>query len=155
EGVVAASDVVLVPTIPTVLSLRAVARMIKWADHAEARSDMAVFFSMVDRRKALHRRACEWGTRTRDFFMSGRIPYASMVEQTTVRRTPLAAFAARDAATVAFADVWAELAVRIKQREERGDMAPGDRWVLMLRAVESLIERVERFEEPETGASAP
>src|SRR4029450_11580025 len=60
EGIFAAADAILVPTIPTVLSLRTVARLIKWAGRSGAQSTLAAFFSMVDRRKALHRRACEW-----------------------------------------------------------------------------------------------
>src|SRR5262249_31056340 len=57
ESVFAAADLVLVPTIPTVLSLRALARIIKWADRCDVVPVLATFLSMVDRRKALHRRA--------------------------------------------------------------------------------------------------
>src|SRR5262245_45360822 len=57
QGIFASADAVLVPTIPAVLSLRMVARLIKWADRSDSRADLAAFFSMVDRRKRLHRRA--------------------------------------------------------------------------------------------------
>ena len=60
EGVLAAADVMLVPTIPTVLSLRMIVRLIKCADRCGSPAELAAFFSMVDRRKVLHRRACEW-----------------------------------------------------------------------------------------------
>jgi hypothetical protein len=50
QSIFAAADAVLVPTIPTVLSLRMVARLIKWADRSDSRSELAAFFSMVDRR---------------------------------------------------------------------------------------------------------
>ena len=65
EGIFAAADAVLVPTIPTVLSLRTVAQLIKWADRSDSPSELAAFFSMVDRRKALHRRACDWSANPR------------------------------------------------------------------------------------------
>ena len=101
EGIFGAADAVLVPTIPTVLSLRTLARMIKWADRSDSSLELAAFFSMVDRRKTLHRRACEWAHP--EVFLAGQIPYASVVEEMAARRMPLASFAPRDPATIAFA----------------------------------------------------
>ena len=71
EGIFAAADAVLVPTIPTVLSLRTVARLIKRADRAESSVELDVFFNMVDRRKTLHRRACEWSRQHPELFLAG------------------------------------------------------------------------------------
>ena len=90
EGVLAAADVMLVPTIPTVLSLRTIVRLIKCANRCDSPVELAAFFSMVDRRKVLHRRACEWSVAHHELFLSGQIPYASVVEQMAVRRLPLA-----------------------------------------------------------------
>jgi chromosome partitioning protein len=141
EGIFAAADAVLVPTIPTVLSLRSVARMIKWADRSDSSLELAAFFSMVDRRKTLHRRACEWSAAHPEVFLAGQIPYASVVEEMTVRRMPVAAFAPRDPATVAFAAVWTEFQARLQQR--KGHPRPTDRWEPLLRDIESLILRLE------------
>jgi chromosome partitioning protein len=142
EGVFAAADAILVPTIPTVLSLRTVARLIKWADRSDAQSKLAAFFSMVDRRKTLHRRACEWSAAHPEVFLSGQIPYASVVEQMAVRRMPLAVFVARDSATMAFAEIWAELQRRL-QEGGRASLGRRDGWVHMLQAIESLIAQLE------------
>jgi cellulose biosynthesis protein BcsQ len=153
EGVFAAADAVLVPTIPTVLSLRTMARVIRWADRSGSPSELAAFFSMVDRRKALHRRACAWSADHPEVFLTGQIPYASVVEQMTVRRMPLPVFAARDSATTAFAGIWAELQARLEQRGE-GAPRPRDRRVLFLRAVESLIGRLESARQEGSQAAA-
>jgi cellulose biosynthesis protein BcsQ len=142
EGVMAAADVVLVPTIPTVLSLRTVVRIIKWADRSDSPAQLAAFFSMVDRRKALHRQACEWPTGRAEVFLSAQVPYASVVEQMTVRRLPLPVFAGRDPATNAFAEIWAEIQTRFRQNEER-DVRPKEQWMPPLRAIEALIARLE------------
>jgi chromosome partitioning protein len=142
EGLFAAADAILVPTIPTVLSLRTVARLIKWAARCDSQSKLAAFFSMVDRRKTLHRRACEWAAAHSEIFLSGQIPYASVVEQMAVRRMPLAVFAARDSATIAFAEIWAELQTRL-QPEGAESLRRRDRWVHMLPAIESLIAQLE------------
>jgi len=140
EGMFAAADAIVVPTIPTVLSLRTLARLLKWADRSGTQSKVAAIFSMVDRRKALHRHATEWSAANPQIFMSAQIPYASIVEQMTVRRMPLAVFAAREPATQAFADVWAELEARL-QVETRVD--PRETWSQMLATIESIIARLE------------
>jgi chromosome partitioning protein len=152
EGVFATADAILVPTIPTVLSLRTVARLIKWADRSDAQSKLAAFFSMVDRRKTLHRRACEWSAAHSEVFLSGQIPYASVVEQMAVRRMPLAVFAPRDSATTAFAEIWAELQRRL-QEEGTASLGPRDRWVHMLQAIESLIAQLESADRVATRSS--
>jgi chromosome partitioning protein len=154
EGVMAAADVVLVPTIPTVLSLRTVARIIKWADRSDSPAQLAAFFSMVDRRKALHRQACEWPTGRAEVFLSAQIPYASVVEQMSVRRLPLAVFAARDSAAAAFAEIWAEIQTRLRQHEER-DVRPREQWMPQLRAIEKLIARLESPFAQDAGLSRP
>ena len=143
EGIFAAADVVLVPTIPTVLSLRTVARIIKWADGADSPSHLAAFFSMVDRRKALHRCASDWIANQPEVFLNSEIPYASVVEQMTVRRTPLGVFAPRDAATKAFAQLWAELQTRVLQQRREEQPPSRHRRAIHLRAIESLITQLE------------
>jgi chromosome partitioning protein len=142
EGVFAAADVVLVPTIPTVLSLRMVARLVKWADRTESPSQLLAFLSMVDRRKALHQRISEWSAGQRAIFLDGQIPYASVVERMTVRRAPLPLFAPRDAATLAFVAIWGELQARLQQLEERRSQARSTQ-ALFLEAIRSLILRLE------------
>ena len=145
EGVLAAADTILVPTIPTVLSLRMVARVIKWADRSDAHATLAAFFSMIDRRKAMHRRASEWSAEHRRGFLNGQVPYASVVEQMAVRRLPLAEFAPSDAATRVFAGIWAEVQ---KGLDQDGVCGPeqSERRLRMLQAVKSLIAHLESAE---------
>ena len=156
QGIFASADAVLVPTIPAVLSLRMVARLIKWADRSDSRAELAAFFSMVDRRKMLHRQVCEWSAGHPEVFLSAQVPYAAVVEQMPVRRMPLPAFAERDAATSAFAAIWSEIETRLERRTketEESDAAARDRWEPLLEAFESLIERLEAADGPEGGAS--
>jgi len=151
EGIFAAADVIIVPTIPTVLSLRTLARLIKWGGRSEARSKIAAFFSMVDRRKALHQRTTEWSAGNPQIFMSAQVPYASIVEEMTTRRMPLPVFAAREPATRAFAEVWAELEARLQVEATSAD--ENDTWPQMLETIESLIARLESADDdPRTGS---
>jgi cellulose biosynthesis protein BcsQ len=116
EAVLETVDLSLVPTIPTPLSVQTLARILKWADRRDSSSRLAAFFSMVDRRKTLHRRACEWAAEHPGNFLDAQIPSASIVEQITVRRMPLPEFAMRDPASAAFLDLWSELRARLEQQ---------------------------------------
>jgi chromosome partitioning protein len=113
ENVFRAADLVLVPTIPTVLSLRTLARLVEHFGHRGERAKVNAFLSMVDRRKALHRHISEWAAQYPEFFLSAQVPYASIVEQISVRRMPLAVVARQDAATTAFETLWAEVGARL------------------------------------------
>jgi cellulose biosynthesis protein BcsQ len=153
EALFAAVDAVLVPTIPTPLSLRTVARMIKWADRSDSASDLAAFFNMVDRRKTLHRRACDWSVRDSGMFLGGQIPYASVVEQMGMLRMPLPVFAPREPATREFAAVWTELQTRLEERRN-SNHRPRDRWMVQLRSIESLMAQLESAHPQECGVSS-
>jgi chromosome partitioning protein len=106
ENVFVAADLILVPTIPTVLSLRTLSRLVEHVGHRGKGTKVRAFLSMVDRRKALHRHICEWVAQYPEFFLPAQVPYASVIEQMSVRRMPLAAVVPQDAATTAFDTLW-------------------------------------------------
>jgi cellulose biosynthesis protein BcsQ len=148
EAILSSADTILAPTIPTVLSLRMLAQLVEQAERSRSRSSLAAVFNMVDRRKTLHRRACELATVHGEIFLSAQIPYASVVEQMATRRMPTAAFAADAPAARAFAEVWAELQTR---RARAGEHREERRWTHILREIESLIARLESTERPISG----
>jgi cellulose biosynthesis protein BcsQ len=117
ENVFGAADLVLVPTIPTVLSLRTLARLIEHFGHRGEATKVTPFLSMVDRRKALHRNISEWAVQYPDFFLSAQVPYASIVEQMSVLRMPLAVVARQDAATIAFDTLWSDVRARLAETD--------------------------------------
>ncbi len=86
-----------------------------------------------------------------EVLLTGQIPYAGIVEEMTVRRMPLPVFAVRDSATSAFARIWTEVQARLQQRREGGPR-PRDRWAHLLRAIESLIVRLESAGGDEAGS---
>jgi chromosome partitioning protein len=101
EQVMRAADLILVPVIPSPLSRRALADVIAHLDREHGgHAPILPVFSMVDRRRTLHREAVE-----RD---SGWpvIPMASAVEQMAVKRLPVGAFAAKSLAGEAFSRLW-------------------------------------------------
>ncbi len=116
ENVFAAADVLLVPTIPTVLSLRTLGRLLKHLKTAKRRPDHVLpFFAMVDRRKGLHKKVCAWARDNSRGILERTIPYASLVEQMGVRRKPVVDFAPGSGPGKAYTALWEEIRERLEQ----------------------------------------
>ncbi len=115
ESVFAAAQVLLVPTIPTPLSLRTLEQLHQHLER-EGPRDLRVwpFFCMVDRRKSLHRTICDQAAAGPYEMLATRIPYASEVEQMGVHRQPLALYASGAPASRAYAALWAEIRERLR-----------------------------------------
>ncbi len=120
ENVFEAADALLVPTIPTPLSLRTLEQIDHHLDRRGiSRLRLLPFLSMVDRRKQMHRAIGELASlegfdfRLAEEFLPTRIPYSSLVEQMGVHRMPLGAFAPRREPTLAFESLWRDVEVRV------------------------------------------
>lgn len=114
ENVYEAADAILTPTIPTPLSLRALAQMVKFLHGREERRYRVLpYFCMVDRRRSLHRETCEWVHAQRMHFLRTELPYSSLIEQAAARREPVGAFAPGSEAAASFERLWAEVLERL------------------------------------------
>jgi len=110
ESVLHAADLALVPIIPTTLSLRTLDQLTEFiSDFDGPRPEVLAFSSMIDRRKRLHKEIAERLPAERKDVADTAIPALSMIEQMSVRRAPVAAFAPRSAAARAYAELWAEV----------------------------------------------
>ncbi len=110
ESVFRASDVLLVPTIPTPLSLRTLLQLLKSLQGLDTkRLGIYPFFCMVDRRKSLHRNTAELQAEIPIPFLETQIPYSSLVEQMGTRRAPLHTFARSSKPGKAYEDLWQEV----------------------------------------------
>lgn len=110
EGIFRAADTLLVPTIPTTLSLRTFDQLLAHlAESHDPGPRILPFWSMVDGRKTMHREIIAQTERGGRPFLQSRIPYSSHVESMGIHRAPLASFAPRARATQSFQTLWAEL----------------------------------------------
>ena len=110
EAVFRAADVLLVPIIPTTLSLRTLEQLLTFrADNGLAGVSVLPFFSMVDRRKKLHRTILETLPAEVPELLTTAIPYASDVERMGLQREPLGLYAPRSKAAKAYEALWAEI----------------------------------------------
>lgn len=110
DNVFTAADLVLVPVVPTWLSLRAYEQL---RAHFKAEGfpvkKLRPFYSMADRRRGLHRELLETPPEIMSHRMQAVVPYSTSVERMGERRAPVAAFApSDDPALVAYAELWLE-----------------------------------------------
>jgi len=109
ESVLQAADTLLVPLIPTTLSVRTLDQLTEFiGDLDGSRPSIMAFFSMIDRRKRLHREILEQLPAQRDDVAAAAIPALSLIEQMSVERSPVPAFAPRSTATRRYEELWLE-----------------------------------------------
>jgi cellulose biosynthesis protein BcsQ len=100
----------VVPLIPTTLSVRTLEQLSDFIDEFKGhRPDLLAFFSMVDRRKKLHREITEKLAAERGDVAATIIPALSVIETMSVERAPVAVFAPSSAAAKAYRGLWDEL----------------------------------------------
>ena len=113
ESVLHAADLLLVPLIPTTLSVRTLDQLTEFvAGFAGHRPDVLAFFSMIDRRKRLHTRIATELPAARGDFATTAIGALSVVEQMSVHRAPVTAFAPRSVAARQYGELWQEARAR-------------------------------------------
>jgi cellulose biosynthesis protein BcsQ len=109
ESVLHAADLLLVPLIPTTLSVRTLDQLTGFVGGFNGhRPDVLAFFSMIDRRKRLHTQIATELPAQRPDFAAAAIPALSVIEQMSVHRAPVAAFAPRSAAARQYTLLWQE-----------------------------------------------
>src|SRR5580658_6571638 len=109
ESVLHAADLLLVPLIPTTLSVRTLDQLTEFiAGFNGHQPAVLAFFSMIDRRKSLHKQIAADLPAQRSDFATAAISALSLIEQMSVRRAPVTAFAPRSQAALQYAGLWQE-----------------------------------------------
>ena len=116
ENIFEATSSVLVPTIPTTLSLRTYKQIRKFfQQQALDTSKIMPFFSMVDRRKQMHRSIVDSPPGYMENLLATDIPYNSIVERMGDYRAPLGEFAPNSRSALCYEDLW----IDVKQQLSR------------------------------------
>ena len=115
ENVFNAAHALLIPTIPTVLSLRTLQQIEDFfaKEHLNLNRLMP-FFSMVDMRKSLHKDIVENPPQGQVPFLQNYIPYASEVEQKRLHRAAVSAYAGKSRSAAAYEQLWQEIKSRVQ-----------------------------------------
>lgn len=110
ENVFEAADALLVPMIPTPLSVRTLEQLVDFLDDRRwSENTVLPFFSMVDRRKRLHRDVVETFRREVPGTLAAAIPNATEVERMGLHRAPVVAYAAQSSAAHAYLRLYGDL----------------------------------------------
>jgi chromosome partitioning protein len=114
ESVFAASDLLLVPLVPSTLSVRTFEQLRAFLARSSAPApSLLAFLSMVDRRRRLHRELAASLPVTLPDVAAASIPIASAVEQMGLRREPLVRSHPRSPAARAYVALWDEATARL------------------------------------------
>lgn len=109
DHIFAAADWVLIPNIPTPLSLRSFEIVQQYfAANKLDSGKLKGFFSMVDNRKNLHAEIVSSYYRDK-MFLRKTIPYLSDIEKMGIELAPLDAYAVGSIASQAYRDLWKEI----------------------------------------------
>lgn len=119
ESVFDAADALLVPLIPSTLSLRTFDQLLDYVrNEVERPPEILAFFSMVDGRKRLHREVVAQLPLDYAEVRSIAIPAATEVELMGVERRAVVDSSPRSRAAQAYRDLWSEVRTRL-------DIQPG------------------------------
>lgn len=110
ENILRAADIILCPIIPTTLSHRTLVQLKDFMESEGCNAQLWPFFSMVERRKSMHKELMNSLPELCGPFLETAIPYLSDVERMGIHREPVAVTNPRSNAAHAFASLYTELA---------------------------------------------
>ncbi len=121
ESVFAGADVVVVPTIPTVLAMRTLKRVIAFRKkHGLTKSRLRAFFSMVDQRKRMHKELMARIDQMQPLMLDVRVPQLSEVELMGEYRAPLHTYRPAGRAAMEFDALWDKLVALLYPQQPGG-----------------------------------
>jgi len=110
ENVFNASDIILVPLIPTTLSVRSYIKLLKFFKKNKMNnSKIYPFFSMVEKRKSLHINTINRIGKKKNNFLTTQIPYRSDIEKMGIEKRPVPEYAENSPASEAYFSLWEEI----------------------------------------------
>ena len=109
DNIFHAANWILLPNIPTTLSIRSYDTVTSYfADHEFDKDKLKCFFNMVDSRKNLHHETMGFFYQDNLFFKN-YIPYLSDIEKMGMNEAPLETFARSSFAAKCYRDLWKEI----------------------------------------------
>lgn len=109
ENIFYAADIILVPMVPTTLSLLALKQLYTFLDElGSGREKVRVFFSMVERRKKMHQQMIQ-AMHNKQGVLGAAIPHNADIERMGLYRQPVTAALPVSVAAEAYKHLWSEL----------------------------------------------
>ena len=116
ENVLRAADALIVPILPTPLSVRMLEQLVAFIkEHDWADLKLLPVFSMVDSRKSLHEEVIEATRKQFRQVLATRVPYSSEIERIAMRRAPLNSYAPGSVQGQVYQALWSEVQRRLRR----------------------------------------
>jgi cellulose biosynthesis protein BcsQ len=114
ENIMHAADALVIPLLPSPLSARMLEQLFEFFA-ARSWQDVKVlpFFSMVDRRRALHKHTIAELRARFPSILETEVPYGSDFERMAARRAPIESYAPASAAAETYRSLWREIDERL------------------------------------------
>ncbi|MBF0186696.1 MAG: ParA family protein [Magnetococcales bacterium] len=116
ENVFRMADVLVVPLIPTTLSLRAYNRLVRFLVKNKINKSLRVlpFFNQVNENKPIHRVVTRNVRDKHPIFLNTAVPESNVIEAMGVKRAPVFSYARESAESNTLKDLWQEIKERSK-----------------------------------------
>ncbi len=109
ENIITAADCLLVPVVPTTLSLLALEQLLKLTKKLECKKGkILAFFSMVEKRKLMHSTIMD-KYRNYPIFMRTYVPFMAEIEKMGLYRRPVGSTPRHSPASQAYELLWQEI----------------------------------------------
>ena len=116
ENIITAADCVVVPVVPTTLSLLALEQLLKLCKKVGCKKNkILAFFSMVERRKLMHNSIMK-KYRSYPIFMQSYVPFMAEIEKMGMYRRPVGSTPRKSLASQAYELLWQEIMERRLER---------------------------------------
>ena len=120
ENILNAVDYALVPLIPTTLSVRTYGQLLSFCNQNNYDTGkIYTFFSMVDRRKNMHRDTIAAVSKTYSGVLQSFIPYLALIEKMGIYRAPVAEFSPESVASRSYQNLWDKVQNNILSQSKR------------------------------------
>ena len=107
ENIFNAVDYILVPMIPTTLSMRTHRQLLSFCKKKGYDANkIYTFFSMVDMHKKMHKELMVTASTTFNNVLENLIPYLAQIENMGIHREPVAVFSPASTASKAYQNLW-------------------------------------------------
>lgn len=120
EYLLAAVDLVLMPIIPSPMSLRAAGQVVEYfADKKRGPDNIVGFFNMVDMRRNVHKETLANAKHLPLKMLKTYIPMDAAAESMAAKREPLVHYAQTGRAAIAYRSMWREIAALINSKNKK------------------------------------
>ncbi|MGW8193825.1 MAG: ParA family protein [Desulforhopalus sp.] len=117
ENVFKSADKIVVPVIPTTLSVRTLEQLYAFfKEKGYQRKKLLPFFSMVQKSKKLHKETMVALRRKYKNVMEGYIPFSTEIERMGIHRAPVLTYARKDSAGNGYNKIWRDIEKRVNVR---------------------------------------